>query len=95
MNISTPPSKKCLTTTEPIGIYERNRNIQIAENERFLKNLLLPPNTNSTTANINESMTVQNNVADTHGHPYRPKSTNNCGVHTFIRILTLDNKQLQ
>ena len=95
MKINTPPPQQCVTTIEPIGMYERDRNNQIAENERFLKKLLSSPSTKSTIDNTSKSMNVQSNVANTHCPPRRIKSINNCGVHTFIRILTLQNNELQ
>ena len=91
-------------TNEPIREYEKSRNEQIKENERYLKTRFSPkPDLDL----VPEIHTDKNHPIQLSQSPiYKSeeeipetsrgfaRSLNNCGVHTFIRILTIDNEDL-
>lgn len=97
VHITEPKEANRLITKDPIGEYERAWSKQIEENQQCLRNLSLSSKSTAITETPTQHMTTKNHAKTKNAN--RPlayqMSSNNCGLHTFIRLLTLHYHDLK
>ena len=97
-----------LTTNDPISEYEKSRNEQIKENQRYLSKFVAKKNDLEMDSAkeeegdknitlllwVSQSPCVISDVENHENPQEHARSRNNCGVHTFLRIITAGREEI-